>query len=522
MFTLANTYAKRPLEIKVTSPDGSEPISLSLSGLISKRNKEELDPDNQYTLLNAYVDYQGVEYKTTLYKRILDAVYEIEESCFTKGLSNPPIVTISAVLDMFDMASIEHYITDIYRLPPPGNLKPSFNDQIEADGLGTRVQTFIHKDYLELASLTLPIKVITGLLNMYAIRKASSITQGQKEYILYELIANHPIMNHPATNKLRDWAGALITTNLGTKDAAAVTVIEKQIPFDELPNYMLAIVMMQKLAIAPIVTDTRERSVVNRIYNYMFNKIRGSSPSGSRITDKSPSTDPDSGGSDKESIFEAYRMVTDLTMGVEEEFNWYAGDLDYLIRDMSFIIPSDNLNMALLEEFMTSVSCFKTIPVSDPQVFLIGYMFKKVIDPRAIEHLNIKAVINLLALGATIAWMRGHKNIAVLLCSKAVPNTDSDLEVNATPNVRLDMKLKNRLKELYPYEKQLNPHKTESVIEDSITGMTSQVFSRRWIPNAPKNCIVEVWGTKAPRLLDPGFKDMLAKYIIDIEECAYA
>jgi len=521
MFTLVNTYARRPLEIQVTSPDGSEPISLSLSGLISKRNKEELDPENQCTLLNSYVDYQGESYKIALYKRILDAVYKIEESCYTKGLSNPPTPYIMAVLDMFDMADIENYITNIYRLPPPPNLKPSFDSQIEADGLGTRVQTFIHKDYMELASLTLPIKVITGLLNMYAIRKAGCMAQGQKEYILYELIANHPIMGYPATNKLRDWAAALINANLGTKDAAAVTVIEKHIPFDELPNYMLAIVLLQKLSIAPIITDTRERSIVNRIYNYMFNKIRGSSPSGSRITDKAPSTDPDSGGSDKESIFEAYRMVTDLTMGIEEEFNWYVSNMGYLIRDMSFIIPETNFNMALLEEFLESASCFKTIPVSDPQIFLIGYMFKKILDPRAIDHLDINSVINMLALGATIAWERGHKNIAVLLCSKAIPNNDDDLEINATPNVRWSVPLKNRLKELYPYEKQLNPHKTESVIEDSITEITSQVFRRRWIPNAPENCIAEIWGTKAPRLLDPGFKDMLAKYIIDIEECTY-
>jgi hypothetical protein len=214
-------------------------------------------------------------------------------------------------------------------------------------------------------------------------------------------------------------------------------------------------------------------------------------------------------------MLESYRSVTELSPGIETEINWYVNNMDLLIRDMG-----EGCNMALLEEAYGHAKIFEEIPITDEQVTIIGYIFKSILDPRSLQYIGISGIINLIALGYTLLWTRGHHRMAIMLLSKGVPNNDNDIDINATPNVRLDVELKARLAELYPYSKQLNATKTESVIESAIAELTHVIFNRRWVPNAPKYCLDEVFKDTPPRSLTPDFKNDLMRLIIDIEERA--
>lgn len=513
MFSILNmNKASAHLAIKIESPNGDS-IELTIGPMICKRNKEELAPEHQFTLINAYLDYKGREFKQLLYMAILDAEYAVEEASFCKGLSNPPTRQIYRVLDMFDMADVEHFVKNIYRITPPSILKPAFDQQIESDGLGTRVQTYIQQDYYELAALTIPIKAIIGLLGQYAIRKDSSLSAVHKEYALFNIIENHPIMQYPATQKIKAWAGILIKSNLATGDAVSVTVIEKQLPSSELSSYILAVVMIQKLSIAAIITDDRERNIITRIYNYIVNKLKVKGGSNTKIRDKKPLSDTDSANGDKESVVEAYRIISNITSGTEVELNWYTGNLDLLVCDYR-----GHVNKALLAEVHNRNQCFKVIPVSREQVTIAGMLFKDMLDPRSLDYINIDGIINILSLGFVVLWEMGHKEVAMLLTAKPVYEEADVVDINITPNVRLDPELKAKLAIHYPYEKQLNRDKTASVIEASITKLTYNTFRHKRLPNAPSHCIAELYGDGPVKVLQPAFKNHLARLIIDIEE----
>jgi len=500
------------LAIRIVSPTG-DAIELTVGPMISRRNRDELIPERQYELINAYLDYKGDEFKKILYKRIVDADNAVGETSFHKGISNPPIGAIHSILDMFVMSDVEHFVRDIFKIAPPENLKPEFNTQIESDGLGTRIQTYIQQDYYELAALTIPIKAVVGVLGQYAIRKESCIAAVHKEYVLYNMLATHPIAKYASVLKLKDWAGVLIALMVNTTDTAAITVIEKQIPSSELSNYILAVVIIQKLSIAAIVTDNRERNVITRIYNYIINKLKTNGSPSTKIRDKKPLSDTDSSVGDKESMVESYRVVSNVTIGTEVELNWYTGNMDLLIRDMGV-----SVNMALLEDIHRHNQCFKTVPIAKEQVVLAGYIFKKILDPRSLEYINIDGIINVISLGFVLLWDSGHREIAMLLNAKPLLSNDTDIDINVTPNIRLDPELKVLLSKYYPYEKQLNKLKTVSVVELTITELTYDIFKHQWLPNVPKQCITEQFGNNPPRMLPPNFKNHLAKLIINIEE----
>jgi len=508
LINLNNPKAKLAVVVSL----GNESINLPIGPLISKRNRDELIPEKQFDLLNGYLQYKGDEFKTELYSRVHAAELAVHEAALSICVSASPVGAISTVLDMFDMADVYMYVRDIYKVLPPKDLKESFDPRIETDGLGTRIQTYIQQDYWELASLTLPIKAVIGLLGLYSVRN-SSIASVHQEYVLYRLIAEHAIAKHPAAIKIQQWAEVLMGVVVKSNDISAITVIEKQIPISELGPYLLSTVVIQKLGIAAIVADVTGRNVVTRIYNYIINRLKTNGSSSNKIRDKKPMRDDDSLSGDKESVIESYRMVTRITAGIETEYEWYTGDMKLLIRDMDV-----KVNGAILEDAVHFNQCFRSIAVTKEQVVLAGYIFKRILDPRALDYVGIDGIINLLSLGFAMLWDKGHRELAMLLVAKALVEDESCVAVNVTPNIRLDPMYKRRLDELYPYLKHVNKTTTVSVVEEAVTTLTNNIFKYKWLPNVPDHCIEEMYGKGNIKLLPTNLKDLICRLIIDIEE----
>jgi len=514
MFSLLNVNkVNSRLSVMITPPNG-EPLTLALGPMISRRNKEELIPERQYELINAYLDYKGNDFKSMLYQTILEGSYAVEETLYNRGLTNPPIKAIEDVINMFDMHDVKHFIKDIYRVVAPDNLLDSFDPRIESDGLGTRVQTYLKDDYYDLVSITIPIKAVVGLLVKYGDCKDSSIAAIHKEYVLCGLLANHPIMNYPSILKLTEWCKVLIDLNIQNTDTEAVTVIEKQLPTSELPRYLLYTVIIQKLSIAAVVTDNRSRNVITRTYNYIINKLKTKANSGKRITSKEPMSDVDSTNGDKESVIEAYRIVSNITMGTEVEFNWYTEHLNFLCRDLPYEVDHNLLALAIKKN-----QCFRKMPVAREQVILASYLFKSIIDPRALDYIGIDGIINILSVAFTVYWTHGHKEIAMFINSKQVRSASDVVDINVTPNIRIDPVLKDKLNELFPYHKILGKNKVESVIGESITMLTYNIFRHKWIPNSPEECLESYFGNNVSKVLDNNFKNKLGELIVFLEEC---
>ena len=511
MYSLINLNNPK-VKLAITVTYGEDVINLPIGTLISKRNREELVPEKQYVLLNSYIQYKGEEFKKALYHKVHTAELAVHEAALSIAIAASPVDAISSVLDMFDMDDVLMYVKDIYKVAPPKDLKPAFDPRVESDGLGTRVQTYIQQDYWELAALTLPIKAVMGLLGLYSARN-TTIANVHQEYVLFRLIAEHPVAKLPAAIKIKQWAEILMETVTKNKDAAAITVIEKQIPIDELSSYLLATAVVQKLGVAAIITDVTGRNAVTRIYNYLINRLNTNGSSANKIRDKKPMRDDDSLSGDKESVIESYRMVTRITAGIEAEYEWYTGDMELLIRDMGV-----EVNRALLEDSLRYNQCFRALAITKEQVVLTGYIFKRILDPRALDYVGIDGIINLISLGFNMLWNKGHKELAMLLVAKAAHSDDDCVDVNSTPNIRFDGAYKRRLGELYPYLKQVNKHDSVSVVEEAITELTNDIFKHKWLPNAPDHCMEDMYGGGVVKLLPASLKDLIARLIIDIEE----
>ena len=525
MFSIGNIYTKEETIIKVSH--GGEEVEFVISSIISKRNKQELDDPRQFLLLNAYLDYKGDQFKAELFQRYLKSSevifsYLQRTGIYTSDGTKPgwslPTEIVNPIFDMFDLMDLYNFVKNVYRLQPPSILADVFDEMIERDGRGTRVQTYIKDDYLELASLVLMIKAVIGPIGQFAYTKSGAIGSQHKEYILFQFFKYEKFFNSPPMVKLLGLIDKSV--NLPTNDDTvdAKRVIEEQLPREEIPIYVASIVVLQKLPVVCIVDDNSDKNIITKIYNYVNNKMKAPGDAAKTIRDKTNLADNESTTGDKESMVESLRVVADISEGNIIEMDWSISTIEKILYQFPKVYR-DIIDEKAMKDAITFTKVFANANISRQQVNILGFIFKDVIDPRALEYVSIDSIINLLAIGFGYMWGLGFKTLALLLVSQQDVSRELSLSINLTANrSRIPKEMKDELDRLYPYKRVKNEEVHENLVEETITAMTNALFDMKWIHTATDNYITEVHGDRNPsKILPTDLKIQLAKFIIEHE-----
>jgi hypothetical protein len=524
MFSLLNVYSGAA-DVTVRVELGQEYVEFLVSSVISKRNKEELDPDRQFTLLNAYIDFKGNAFREKLFRLYQQADDTIIHTLTQKDLRPFPYTIVHDILDIFDIADVFNYVKNIYGLKTPKNLKEEFDDLIEQDNRGSRIQTYLKDDYLELAALALVIKAIIGPLGHYAYMRSKDINTMHKEYILAYFLTSHPIFKSAPMQKLFGLTKKLVETpSLDSNEADSIRIIEKQIPRGEMPMFMFAVVIIQKVSIATLINDSEEKNIITRIYNYVNSKLRNNGGVEKSIRDKTAGGDQDDQG-DRESVIEAYRVVSEISEGNICELNWCVSNVHMILEQMPIsvdvVVPGKvTISKDVLIDALAFCRHFHNGDVDDQQIYILSFIFKDVIDPRGLEYITIDSVINLLAVGFSYLWSMGFKNLALILTSYVENTAAITMTINSSMNrSRLTPIIKEELDFYFPYKRQINATTSVNLVEETINDMANDIFVKRWLPTANEYYIQEVLGNNAlNKILPPDLKVQLAEFIIAHEK----
>lgn len=509
---LLNLNSKYPLSLKINYK--GKAIEFTLGSLINKRNKEELNVERQYELFNGYIKYKGDAFQKELFSLYEKSEEVIMSTIMNKHLYPLPKEMVHDILDMFDMDDVYNFIKNVYGLKAPSSLVDKFDEQIEKDGLGTRIQTYDKNDYYQLASFTLPIKAVLGPIAQFGYVKQSEIKGLHKEYMLYNFISSHKLGQYPAAQKLAGVAAKLIELNITDNDVSAVTVIEKQLPREEMANYILAIIIIQKVAVADIVTDDMVKNIITRMYNYVINKLKVKGDSSGRISEKRPKGESD-GGEDSESSIEIFRVISELSRGQIEELDWSVSDIDILVNNIG--VPIDP---TLIHDALISTRKIQELPPKSEQMSLIGVIFKNIIDPRGLEYITIESVINLMIVGFAYLWTLGHRELAVLLLSVTDDTISNDsMSINTTVNRnRIPKEIKDELQIYFPHERVINATTTSSIVGEAINDLSNQFYTKRWVTIVPEKYTDQILINSVVDVLPSDLKVKLAKFYIDHEK----
>lgn len=494
------------------------PLEMSMTQLISRRNKEDSDDPQPFELLNKYIEYKGDNFKMEYYSRVKDCLNYID-NVLMFGDFTKPTSHVHSILDLFLLEDIYLFLREVYRLNVPSQLLDTFDESIELDGKGSRVQTYIKDEYIQLAALSVMVKSVIGLVGEFAYVRNGDLNGIHKEYLLFQMLYSYkPLSESEPMKKIMGFIGKLI--ELTPKDEAIEhkTILDKQVSKDYIPLYIASTVILQKVGILGLSLDGPNRNIVTKIYNYIKNKLKNSGDVSKSIRNKdTPGTTDEE--QNQESIAEIYRAVTDLAPGIVVEYNWALRSTDVILNQLK---PNmrDIIDVTIVNDAKDFTRCFLgDVEISEVQIDILAMLFKTIVDPRSLERVSLESILNLMSVGFSYLWGLDSKIMALLLTAKVNDVYSGEMSINSSTNIsRLTKEIKAELDILYPYHKIINETTTVNTAVKAIDLLAGEFLSKRWVASAYPSYVEEAHGEpNIGNLVVPDIKIQLANMLIKHE-----
>lgn len=513
MFKLKNLYNNSQLELEVDYDNTS--IVFDISSIVNKRNKDEINAEKQFIILEAYLDYKGDKFKKALLEEYILAEEILLSTIGSMDVINLPYDLVNGIFKLFDFEDVFHFIKHVYKLKPLPSLKDKFDDKMVEDGLGTRVQTYIKDDYLELVALVQILKTVVGPIGHFGYINSMELGKDHIHYSLFNFFIQNDVYETRPFVKLLGLVDKVIENVSRNAEEAAIRIIEKKMPSNDLNHWALSSAIIQKIAMAVILEDNDLKNVVTRTYNFVNNKLQNKGDTSNSIRPKRTMLDSEVGDSDPESVLESYRIVSELPKGFVVEMEWA---IDNISKTMLY--GSEYINSTILYKARAFTERLKDITLTPVQISILGWIFKDYIDPRSLMYVKIDAIVDLIALAFTKLWNMGYKDLALLISSMPVEYDDAEIINFTTNRKRISKEMKLELDEVFPYKKIIvstGGNREVNVAESSINLISDDFYKHRWMYSADNEYIEEVNNNTSKSAEVPGdLKTRLAELILHI------
>ena len=513
--------------VVIVNPENDQQkIDFSVSSIVSRRNKEELAPEHQYDVLNAFLNYKGMEFKIELYRRYAEADETIMANIIKKELTPLPFSIAHQILEMFDLKEMKAYLKDIYKLTAPASLEDTFEAH-HAQVLGyTKEQTYIKDEYMDLAALITVIKSVLPTVGYFAEIKESDLNNALKEQILYEFIRTYtPVGSSVAIIKLRELIKKLMGSPTNSDEADSIRVIEKGVPKEHMHEHLLANVVVQRLFVANVLMDKEDKHIVNKIFGYVNMRLRNKGDVASTIRDKDGLTSIDGDGMDKESMIESYKVISKLPIATDVEFNFFLENIHDILPHLPITFdPNDKdktkvyFNKDILIDAEGASKKMYGITLDKIHFIILGIIFKKVIYPETLDYVKIEVLTNLLAIGSTYLFSLGLNGLGLLLLSYRDMSSSDKFYINLSANrSRVPKELKDELAIYFPFEREINATTRINVVDDIINDLGNEINSKKWITFMPRKYLDEL-NVSNGDFISPDIKIHLTSFLIEHEK----
>jgi len=505
---------------KVLITHKGEVLEFDIEILINRRLSDVFSP-NMFTLLNKYVDWKGEGFKDELFKRYKEADELLMQVLTNQiNLDEPPYELFSIILDMFDFNDMVSFIKKYNVVTPPAGLKDTFDKDMEVNKEGTRVQTYLKEDYIELAALLAILKSIIGPAGQFLTITAQQLPENYREYYLLVMLLKHPITDTPPFQKLVGYIEKLVQNVESNERELHLRIIEKGIDRETLPYHVLAGALFQNLLLADETQAVEKKNVVTKLYSYASNRLNIKNNPNSNIKLKQEyKTSPDASGEDTESVIESYRIPTELSIGSIEEFKFALSDVKRLYDWLS-----KEKNYELLNLFKHAVDNIAPTNLPVVNIKIAFTIIKSVINPRVYNYVDAQHVRNVLAVASTVLWENEFPFMAVLLSSSLA--NDDITKVNYNTKIKLTEYHKELLEErfkLHFYNKK--PHTGEitkkvNVADEMLTRLTDMILDNTYINTGlPEDMIKQATGQTSRYISIPNdMKLRLLEALVTMEE----
>lgn len=431
-----------------------------LHAIIAKNKTDKMDPLEQFYILNDFLDKKGEEFKDMFFNTYVE-VYEYLNQYYD-SIEDSQVEVYPHIHRIFDMIKLEETMEHAVSLvnegiiKVPSNLSQVLDEFMVKDGIGSREQTYLHKDYIQLAGMITFIKatypILIHFVNIFVDEKngATKDAKVAEVYFLYsELMECEPM------NKLKQFIEQIV---LGPKikDIDIETrMLEKNLSREEFTDYFLAQVLIEFLTISSLLRDADDKHTILKLFGFLMGRFKSKKQTQKQIKVMTQLKGADG---DLESTLECSKINTDLLISTVRLINVSCRSVDDVLLQFSRYsaykgllthIDVDGKKISVYE-IRDALESLMGLPISKSTTILVKCFIKKILDPRFISYMEIAPMLNVIAVCFVYMYNRGHRDLALTLLGIIVDNNAFFEVYSENSFKKLDQNLLDELRTLFP------------------------------------------------------------------------
>lgn len=490
-------------------------IDFTISPVINKKLREPVKANELFLILNDYLEYKGNEFINKLYNVLIESKNVIILQATRQELDPMPFSIIHNILDMFNFEDVKEFVSKSKYVNIPETLPDEFDINILLDERGSREQTYVKNDYVELIALITILKATTGVIGLYTAYKINILGKTiYKEYLLLNFYRTHSIFDISPFKKIFDSVKKLVERMVKDSEVTAIRIIEKTLTLDTMPTYVTALVVIQKLLVNSEVFDNSVRNTITKIYTYASDQLSLKDNNSKTIIKYYKSKDTDIG--DAESVFESPRSNANVSTGSLEEFKMPTYRPYLLAKQVNL-----DLSNAEIDDTISKFSVFKAnnsyVPTKEA-IIVTSWIFKDVIDPRAFDYLELDQIVIYLAIA--YKWLLIHQFESMAFLVSCSPVETNEFRIGMSLRNKLSPDVREELYELFPFMRHSmvnGQEKDVNYIEESINIISKKLSGYNLFSVLPSHVVKKDFNTDSIEYSMPSsIKNILGKLIITL------
>lgn len=337
-------------------------------------------------------------------------------------------------------------------------------------------RTYLYSDYQGLVTLAVAVRPMVPIWGEYIDRVRKELGGMFKEFFALRLMARTWVVTSPYADRLRLY---IESSNLHTATNNAAII--QGLGSDELPEFLLAFVIVRRVSVGDINFSPEHGSIISNIYGFVSTMLNDFDRRfGGKVTDKNPEGE---NTDDESSYLEAYKVKQAVTIGDVETFLFYMEDIYRLTDKIDPTVPRDLINYCV-----NNASALQTMQIQQFHLTMCQWLIAKVLPPKAVPLLNKPILLKLIGAVQAVLWHWGFNELACLMTSVKVEQ-GQEMMMTADIKTRISNDLLDKLNQLYPHadqsEKQGSARRS-NVAYTAALGLMRLIAANPWHVHAPE------------------------------------
>lgn len=387
----------------------------------------------------------------------------------------------------------------------PTTTKTEFDDKPQD-------KTYLRDDYYKLGVMSIALRPTVPIFGDYVEQIFRQVGNNYKEWFAMSLISETWLYECEPMERLITYIKSYAQLEKVSNGA-----VYKSLGSEELPDWLLAKVIVRKVSIGEVTVEDNNSSVISNVYHTIDTSLnsldRNFWKAGSIIPKRNAAEKAEE---DNMSSAENYKIKQEVSNGDIIMLSVYTENYTAMAQKVDATVP-----MELVEGFVGIVNQMAGMKIEQHHMTLCQWVMARSLSARAIPSLSKPALLRTIGVTQALLWHWGYKELAALMTAQPAVYDEEYALATGDFRARVSKEYIAALMERYPYAQRQSgkpqSDRQNNVAIRAINLLTSEMSKCYWSLNLPKELLPDVAKhvVNGDMVVPAEIKNQLARLILE-------